>query len=402
MSARDVVFLLPGFFGFDRFATFYYFADRASAALRGHLEAQLGGPVPVIPLATGPADGLSLRQQCFLDAIEQLDARFGGIRRIHIFGHSTGGLDGELLLCRQRVDGKPWTRSQRELRGRIASVTTIAAPHYGTTLATADISRFVEHPWLNRRFVGSALPAVTALATTLPDRSSASSQLLGDTGSVISFLRQLLYRRQLLADLVPSNVERLRSRNPVELDAVAITCFVTCPLPNPTPSTERANQPDPFYLFLTNHTAGSRVKTLSPEVLENIERLNREGVPVIASATARSRRPHRFDDIDNDAVVNSARQLLPRASLGAIVHADHADVLGHYDRRDPLHPQRFIKEGVFRSGAQFGDDEFFELYRRVAQVIVCAAASRPIVSVVQGEAGYEPRSSATLTQGPTP
>ena len=75
----------------------------------------------------------------------------------------------------------------------------------------------------------------------------------------------------------------------------------------------------------------------------------------------------------NDGVVNTVRQIVnPRRpeEVGGFVVADHADVLGHYDRQDALIGGKSYNAGLFHSGAGFGDDEFFELYRRVAEAML--------------------------------
>ncbi len=82
----------------------------------------------------------------------------------------------------------------------------------------------------------------------------------------------------------------------------------------------------------------------------------------------------------SDGVVNTASQVLVGTPFrfGGLVVADHGDVLGHYDRVDPV-DGRAVNEGLFHSGAAFGDDEFFALYGRVASAIrraMPAAASR--------------------------
>jgi hypothetical protein len=385
MKTSNVVLLLPGFFGFDRFATFYYFADRVSATLRGHLEAQTGSPFPVIPLATGPADGLAVRQRTFLDALKQIDRQLGGVSRIHLVGHSTGGLDADLLLAERPLDGARWSADDRALRDRIASVTTLAAPHYGTTLALADIARFAAQPFQNAVLVPSVVPVARALLSIAPDRAAKGAQLLGGAGSVYRFVRQMIYRRELLSDLAPDYVEDLRQQYPRELTHVPVTCFVTHPLRNQTREEGRFSEPDAFFLHLQALTADARVEQVSGPVRENIRRLNEHSAPVIASPSEPPRPAHVFDDTDNDAIVNTARQIAPGSRLGAVVYADHADVIGHYDRRDPLRPDQFIKEGVFRSGAYFRDDEFFELYRRIAAIV--AAEARPAPQAVRAAKG---------------
>jgi len=55
---------------------------------------------------------------------------------------------------------------------------------------------------------------------------------------------------------------------------------------------------------------------------------------------------------------------------GGFVVADPGDVLGHYDRPDALICGKPYNTGLFLSGAAFGDDEFFGLYRRVAEAIL--------------------------------
>lgn len=370
MQPESVVYLLPGFLGVDRVGSFYYFADRVSALLRGSLECQLGRSVPVVPLETGPTEGLIARQRRFMKDLLRLDAAMEQPEQIHLFGHSTGGLDAELLLFEKTLERSAWSPEEQLLRRRIASVTTIAAPHYGTTLALSDVARVLHEPLRNLHRAGALLPPLIALSSVWGERAPLSYQLLGDVGSAGSFVYQLARDRQLFADLTPQYVEELRAGKKRELSQVKLTCFATCALPNPSPVTVRQESPDALFLYLMNHTAGARVAP-SPEVLDNIKRLN-ACKDVICSPSLAPRPPHAFDAVDNDAVVNTARQLVSDAELGAIVHADHADVLGHYDRRDPLYPDRFINEGVFRSGARFGDNEFFALYGRIANVIASA------------------------------
>ena|SRR5437667_1581862 len=66
----------------------------------------------------------------------------------------------------------------------------------------------------------------------------------------------------------------------------------------------------------------------------------------------------------NDGVVNTVRQIVNpggREEVGGLVVADHAEVLGHYDRLDALIGGKSYNTGLFHSGVAFGDDEFFGL-----------------------------------------
>ena len=143
MQTPDVVVLVPGFLGFTRFGGFYYFADRLLAVLRGLLEEPLGYPVPVVPCTTLPTDSLAKRQDHLVKYLGDLCATslpgaertISGVERIHLIGHSTGGVDAQLLACTKPLEGRGWDQKANEVRRKIRSVVTISAPHYGTCLA---------------------------------------------------------------------------------------------------------------------------------------------------------------------------------------------------------------------------------------------------------------------------
>ena len=97
------------------------------------------------------------------------------------------------------------------------------------------------------------------------------------------------------------------------------------------------------------------------------------GSPEKVICSTRGQVPQRIDAGVNDGVVNTARQVVGPTldgTFGALVVADHGDVLGHYDRRDALIDGPAINAGLFHSGAGFGDNEFFALYSRVADTIL--------------------------------
>jgi hypothetical protein len=117
MNTPDVVVLVPGFLGFARFGGFYYFADRVASVMRGHLEEALGYPVPVVPCTTLPTDSLSKRQRILLDSLRVLcTAKLSGVERFHLVGHSTGGVDAQLLSCTSAIDGHPWSSADEGVR----------------------------------------------------------------------------------------------------------------------------------------------------------------------------------------------------------------------------------------------------------------------------------------------
>jgi hypothetical protein len=91
--------------------------------------------------------------------------------------------------------------------------------------------------------------------------------------------------------------------------------------------------------------------------------------------------PKVIDAGHNDGVVNSARQLMNPSDpdeLAGIVVSDHFDVVGYYDRHvfkldENGHEQTTqVLSGLLHSGSGFRDDQFFELYRRVGEVITAS------------------------------
>lgn len=364
-KTTDLVLLVPGILSFDAFG------DQISALLRGHVEAELDRPVPVIPLTLGAAPTLAQRQQKLLDAISRACARFERLESIHLIGHGIGGVDAERLLADKPISGPYWQAEPRRLRDRIASVTTIASPHYGTTLALMDAVRLLDGPNSQVSLLGALIPAAFAAGAT---PRGIRRQLLGRVGDHPALLRQLWAARPLLRELAPQRMEELHRKNTrAQSIRATVTSYVTCALSNLEPLDDPRDPPDPWFLYLTNHVAGAHVDTVAPEIQANVRGLNLSDAPLIASPSRTPRRRHQFDAVDNDALVNTARQVAADSQIGGIVYADHFDALGYYDRRDPLQAGRIVREGILRSGAGFGDEEFFALYRSIARVVVGAA-----------------------------
>jgi pimeloyl-ACP methyl ester carboxylesterase len=386
MAIDDVVLLVPGFLGFDHFGGFYYFADRAVAALRASIE-RLDGwrpPVPVIPVTTHPTGSLRKRQRALIGILEALDGVLGGVSRFHLVGHSTGGLDAELLVESHDADGNAW--SGGEVREKVRSIVTLAAPHHGTGLAESALGELLidprHHPEGAKELVGLLGAALRAK----PLRSSRFQEILAnaisDLSSTARFFAQGIRHMELIADLAPARVAEIRAGSRPDPD-VRITCFITAALPSATG--DRCT--DPLYERFFSLTRGRRAGGPGP-VRRACERLS--SAPRVIRSEG-SEIPA-FDEGVSDGVVNSCRQLLDPDDpdqLGALVLADHGDVIGYYDREDLLLDvetagtvlvAQALDAGIFRSGAQFGDDQFFELYAAVAQALSPRSPSRAIRS----------------------
>jgi hypothetical protein len=362
MTPDHLVLLLPGFFGFTRISGFYYFAERVAAAIRGGLDMYTRRSIPVVPLSTPPAGSLCDRQDALLAQIHALTTRIGGAPRLHLLGHSAGGIDAYLLTCERRASDAPWTDVHDQVRRRIASVTTVASPFRGTSLSATAAARFALDPRHNSRGV---VVAWKVLREVVPRHAEQAlfGVVLGNALTALpdaaKFCWQLLHNRQLISDLAPDRMEQLLSDNPRAID-VPITNFVTV-VPD-----EALQHASPFFADLYALTSGDgQACPVAAAVNLAAELLNARASEAIRPVGCA---PPVFTPRNNDGVVNSARQLLDpgdRSMLGGVFVADHADVLGYYDHVDTLVTGRPLNQSVFRSGAGFCDDEFFELYRRV-------------------------------------
>jgi pimeloyl-ACP methyl ester carboxylesterase len=370
---QDVVALLPGFLGFSHFGGFYYFADRVASALRTALEVQTGRPVPVIPFSTLPTTGLEGRQEFLLGSLGRLDAMMGGMERLHLVGHSAGGVDAFLLTQDRPFDGAP--PDPRGIRNRIRSVTTIGSPHQGTGLAETDFAQFLGNPLAHM----AGLPALGKAVVDALRAAPAERELPGAvTGTLLdwresfTFLVQVLQKRELIQALRPERMAALYAKcRPDPQVPARLACFVTG---TSAPAADNS-QSDPLYRDLYTLTAkGSKELSVAALAAERI--LSSAGPDKIVK-NPNARLPT-FDETTNDGIVNSICQLAHPENadeLAGIVVSDHGDCLGHYPRVDPLtgdgspDPKKAIHAGLFHSGAGFRDDQFFDLYRRVSYFI---------------------------------
>jgi pimeloyl-ACP methyl ester carboxylesterase len=368
MQTPDVVVLVPGFLGFARFGGFYYFADRLVVVIRALLEEPLGYPVPVVPVTTLPTDGLHNRQGALLQNLAGVCEQLMGVHRLHLVGHSTGGVDAQLLACTKSFDGHGWDKKANTIRKKIKSVVTISAPHYGTGLADSRLACWGENPLRHpTAIIPEARTLIDLLRLVPRDLAAAAGFELAAPNDVLKFMWQVAQNRELIDDLTPRSMEAVRARLSPDPE-IALTCFVT----GTTPRDDAIRPSDPFFRDMYRLTQGSEV--VSP-VAQRCDRLLRTVVqeqPNLVIRSQQGKMPPVSPTL-NDGVVNTVRQIVNpgRAEeVGGFVVADHGDVLGHYDRQDALIGGKPYNAGLFHSGAGFGDDEFFGLYRRVVQAIL--------------------------------
>ncbi len=358
---EDVVVLVPGFFGFSILGRFPYFADRIPGALAALLRERTGRDVSVVPATTVPTGALRLRVEKLAAFLGQLQ-RLGG-RRLRLLGHSTGGVDAQLLMTLRPFWGGEWAPEVEDARAAVSSVTTISAPHFGTAILESAAAQFLEHPDLR-----NALPFLRAggplFSLAFKDISQIDQILNLQTKQlpeVWRFLLSVMKHHELLDELRPAAMEALRQQ--VEPDPRArLTCFLSgadAVAGGPRPS-------DPFYRELVEFCRIGATLTAPPAVLATVAAV--QAAPPSLWIRSPESVTFAIDLGTSDGVVNTARQLLPGAELGGIVIGDHADVIGDYDRFDIANDEP-LSTGIFRSGAGYGDDQFVELVRRVAAAL---------------------------------
>ncbi len=370
MQTPDVVVLVPGFLGFTRFGGFYYFADRLIAVLRGLLEEPLGNPVPVVPVTTLPTNSLRDRQAALLQNLAGIYDKLAGVQRFHLIGHSTGGVDAQLLACTKDFDAHAWDKKANAVRKKIKSVVTISAPHYGTGLADSRLARWGENPLRHPTAILPEARTLLDLLLLIPrDLAATAGFEFAAPNDVIKFMWQIAVNRDLIEDLRPTKMEEVRARlQPHSDPEIALICFVTGTMPRD----DGTHSSDPFFQDMYGLTQGS--DGVSPEVqrCDGFLRTLAQEHPDLVIRSGESEMPAISPTL-NDGVVNTVRQIVNpgrREEIGGFVVADHGDVLGHYDRQDALIGGKPYNAGLFHSGAAFRDDEFFALYRRVAQAIL--------------------------------
>jgi pimeloyl-ACP methyl ester carboxylesterase len=367
--------LVPGFFGFDHRGESTYFADRFVAGLRCVLEARGVLGVPVLSVSTLGIASLRSRQSDLLNELRTLETptheapRLGGRRTWHLVGHSTGGVDAALLLrdapLAKGANGTTFADAGwgewSDLVGRVSSVTTIAAPHFGTGLAESPLAHFAAGR--------PSLPAVRDMALATLDVTRR-----GDLGSRIRFamsatpgmskmplfLVQMMLMNELARDLRPG-VLGLLSARPVRRSSEGRVFSVATVAPRP-----EGGHSDKLFRDLWRWTHAGSAASSSLPVASSL------GDLALRLPSQRSIGLPPIDDGDNDGVVTTRNQVL--GELIGVVVGDHVDVLGRY-RRSSLVDGKVIDPGLLTSGAEFGDDEFFGLLLRIGDRIASMVSS---------------------------
>jgi pimeloyl-ACP methyl ester carboxylesterase len=358
--------LVPGFLGFDHSGGLTYFADRFIAGLRAAVEARVDASVPVTPVSVPAIGSLKERQEALLGALRQLDDC--DRHSWHLVGHSTGGLDSALLLREHKLaygdEGSCFSKDALSAP-KIESVTTIAAPHYGTCITRAPVVE-VTKPGASLGEKAEGVFGLPELVFDALQRDKKKARFSFGTGAIGSssaeFFSHLLFGNKLLRDLDPNVAAKLTTTQNVKLTKVPVLSIATLA---PDPQQEKTS--DHLFALLWKLTQ-LKAQDAAPPPLQ----LLADGPSVrIASDLAALPASTAIGPRESDGVVNTNRQVA--GTFAGLVYADHCDVFGRYRRTDPF-DNGVLDPGLLTSGANFGDDQFFKLIELVAAGIVRAIA----------------------------
>jgi triacylglycerol lipase len=361
----DRVFRVPGFFGFANLGDFPYwrgFDERLQARLSAR-----GRDVSVSPLTTLATRSIRERASFLRDRIlEDSEAS----DRVHLIGHSTGGLDARFLVSAPAPHF-------RAVADRVRTVVTMASPHRGapimsffTGIAGRSLLQLLSLSTIRALRLGSIpFPALTLLGGALAGGTVAPGFSRGVTHQVYqlilrdfsparrreieAFFEQAYQDQTLMLQLTPEAMDLFHSLA-VPPASVRIGCVVTM-APAPDLRRQRSLGPNPtlqagYGLYRALHRS-SRFE--AGEVDIHLRDDQREAlvaaygeVPALEA---------------NDAMVPTLGQV-----WGEVVHAavaDHLDVTGHFHGNDGHHVD------WIRTASHFDREAFAAMVEDVARFI---------------------------------
>jgi triacylglycerol lipase len=374
VAGAESIILVPGLFGFSRIGNIDYFAAVAN------LLSKATGIEDVTPLPTPPTGPLWRRvdalHRCVREKVSQ------GAKRIHVIGHSTGGIDVRLLTNSRYMwpDG-PWGDDRTSWFDHIGSVISISAPHRGTPIARrlrgslegaipllflvsilAKIDGQNHGPWKSIRERLERGYLYVRLARSIKTRSATPShEAVADWSSadndVRAFLDQIVDDHPLIHELTPYAMARLNEKLAAGRDAgheLPVRCFVTVA---PPPALRRADF----------RPAGGLAPARRALYVASYEAARLEAGTFGPLPEGRwIGQPERLEDfasVAQDGVVPAASQTLD-GRAEALVYGDHLDVVGHFPGA------KYGGETVFDSGADFDDARMEAVWTAVGAVVV--------------------------------
>ncbi|NMO22173.1 hypothetical protein HPC49_36945 [Pyxidicoccus fallax] len=390
--------LIPGFGGFDALGTLRYYHG-VTEVLR-ELEATSELSVHYFPnLPTASVQTRAQRLQLWLAALwDRLNILPED--RIHLIGHSTGGLDIRQLLTDYRVQ---YERDARDMGGswpavldRIVSAQFLSTPHRGTALAY-HLSR--------TRLRRTACRAILLGAYhSLRASGEFGSGQLGRLGKLIARSAQAPDWVDAILDtlrgtyIAQGSLERAMARSAyfellrwlldMGTDFNAITDLDPCKPPQGAPASP-AHQDAEDYTADTRFLRERRIRVRSIVTVAAKPPPAQGRVPTLYALTygltaldpperlqlrtvrelMNPRRQRTLRPTENDGFVNSVSQVWPDETHSFLVDGDHADVLGHFHSPPATRSGDFFafrQYDLLGSNSGFAEGDFTTLWRKVA------------------------------------
>jgi triacylglycerol lipase len=375
-ASKDRIVLIPGLFGFGSFGkgatAIEFFLD-----VKRELASSTGIPEDRMHVHEPPPTGsLRSRVRSLCErvlAVMGEDAASGrGGGRIHLIGHSTGGLDARLLMHREYVQWKqpPALDAARE---RVGRVVTLAAPLFGTPIADNIAMPFrllldglSISVIFDRQLGGAILPPGGFPLLHLLSRAPGASDLpylrrvvhvRPDTWNEIEHFRALVVSDgRLVDDLKPASMAKLAAEMGADGEYRNMIHYVTM-APQPSLGTDAL---DRRVVYAACHRAAESAsfKPKGTSELFDIDRWPpRERWVGAGAYSASLGEPPKA----NDGIVPCCSQALPGFDTRFVL-ADHLDVVGH-----------FSAEGqnvtILQSDARFGKLDFQALWADIGRAI---------------------------------
>jgi hypothetical protein len=388
------LYLSPGMFGFGRLASYDYFVH-LERALVERLRL-LGDEAATHVVNVAPT--ASIRRRA-VKLAEVVASTCGGATErgpIHLIGHSTGGLDARLVASPSAALG-PGSETLA-WRDRLASVTTMNAPHYGTPVASFFTT--VSGARMLRALSALTIVALSIGSTPL-SAAAAMVALFGRADRAVGLDLKLLERT---TDAILRTIDEARSLEirdyvdaiekdsgaMVQLMPEAMDLFIAgiedCP--GVLYQSTASMAPPPSLRTVVQSLSGrwSAVSGLLFDVLYEITSRYDRRYPCgsrdlgpDAEATLRAAFGRAPGFRANDGIVPIRSQIWGKLVWAG--HGDHLDVLGHY--RDDARPAgaRTLDDAPAHvdwlcSGSHFDAARFDVMVEAIAAGIAASARAR--------------------------
>ena len=375
--AKQLVFLVPGFFGFTSVGSVSYFEDVEQAL--GHALRRRGVEARVVRCMTQPTASIPRR----VDALCRQVIESGGLRagELHFVGHSTGGLDVRMLLTPGLKIARAGSAERIALLTRTA--TSICTPHHGTPLANHFVSVQGQTLLLvlselatsgqGRRAILAAAKAVALVARLDEGLGRKEGSLDRIAEGVLrkirydrrdpawKYLRAIRQDQGAVLQLTPEGIEMFDAAV-ADRAGIDYGCVVAG-VPEPHEACDMKELRDPEYMVLRALfrllyalTSRQHPRYPYPKPTRLIQRRLNRGLGFKATSAT------------SDGFVPTLSQLHGRVLH--VARADHLDVVGHYSLAGES------TGNWLPSGAGFTRAEFDAVWEAVARAIARGRQSR--------------------------